>query len=187
MQITKVEAIMIAALAVSIIAGAVQFGRLQGKIDLLDPEAIKRERREAIERIEKTGRTIVDELGELGVALRLTKLEKLMTAYRDRKWCNLGAQRKPGVAYTNDEPLPIELAVVTAGQGDDNPRNECRLRVVLNDDQVVIDQRDNNQSGRKYCSATVTIPANSTYQVSPRGSARDVTVVHWSELRGNCP
>lgn len=186
MNITRIEAGTIVVMVLAVFAGVHRFGVLEGQIEALDPDAIRDTRDRAIGQIGNATQSSINEINEQSAVQQLAELSDLTSAYMNRQWCDYTGHRNSGESYTNVGTLPIELAVSTQAQGGGNPSNECYLGVIVNGDQTIINQRNNNLDRKKSCSATVTIPAGATYEISTRGYERPVLIAQWHELRSNC-
>ena len=185
MNITRIETGTIIALVLAVIAGAVQFGRLQGQIDSLNPDVVRETQNAALGQIDQAKQSAIDEMNGQAAKMRLDDLAALTSTYLQRQWCDVSGQRQPGETYTNNRSLPIELAVATEQGGTGDQTNRCNLEIFI-DDLRVVAMRDNFHQLKKLCSATVTVPAGATYRVASMGYETEVIVSAWSELTDDC-
>ena len=123
-------------------------------------------------------------VGELEV--QNVALDKELSGYMNRQWCDVTTQREEDKKYDNDGEYPIEVAITTSAAGN---YNFCDVRVYVTNfdgEKYVVRNTNNNSSKAKICSATATIPPSQSYKVNADGYRRG-RVVRWAELRDSCP
>ena len=77
MNITRIETGTIVALVLAVIGVAVQFGRLQGQIDSLNPDTIRDAQNAAVGQIEDARRSAIDEMNGQAATIRIDDLSAL--------------------------------------------------------------------------------------------------------------
>lgn len=195
MKITNVEAGTIVVVLLAIIAGAVQFGRLQGQIEGLDGKAISDELDRALREI--------DEAEKSSIAV----IEEQFVGRRGARWIDTKDDRTeacvsggPGTQYcqaANELGYPITVAIVTVHRErpKDVPSRGCGAGVHLVrgtpdwhtprawDDAVDLTLAT-MVTGDKYgvCWVSATIPTGSSYYLA-NAYWPHVEVVSWLELR----
>ena len=178
----------------AIVAGAVQFGRLQGQIEGLDTEVIREERDEALRQI--------DRLRDRG----LTMMEELIVSQRGTVWIDTKDERTGGCVdgasgtqycpATNDLGYPVTVAVVTVNRHrpNDTPGRGCGVAIHMvegtpdwHTPRAEEDAADlvlaHMVTGDPYgvCWAAATLPAGSDYY-GVNAYRPHVDIVSWSQL-----
>lgn len=195
MKITNVEVGTIVVVALAIIAGAVQFGRLQGQIDGLDPEAISQAQHKALGQIDEAKNSSIKELKEqFAGQLEASWLD--MTDERTGACVDDGFGRQHCQAI-NDLAYPILVAIETVNKTRPAAADSrgCGVAVRLVNgtpdwhtprpkddapDLSLAHMVTGDQWG--VCWATATITPGSSYYVL-NAYMPDVEIVSWAELR----
>lgn len=195
MNVTKVEAGTIVVVLLAILAGAVQFGRLQGRIEDLDSKVIRGKLDDALHQIDEARTLAVGEIGDLARGQQRAQWIDVKDD-RTRACVDTSSGRQHCLA-TNDLPYPITVAIETVNQHrtKKQPSRGCGAAIHL-----VVDEPDWHTpvaegnaadfslaqmvTGDEYgvCWVSATIPSGSSYYVV-NAYRPHVLIVNWFELR----